>query len=209
MQKKSEFYGEKYKDEQSKRKIILNELEDMKGKIRVYCRVRPLSESEKEDAAKTTMSVEIVDQMSISVKGRMKNTYIFDSVFGPDSRQEQIFEETKRLIQSAIDGYNVCIFAYGQTGSGKTFTIQGTHDLPGLTPRSIQELFSIISKMTTFEVKLKCYMVEIYKGELKDLLIPKAAKDRPKLEIKQDQTDGQVRINGVKIVELNSMEDCN
>ena len=40
--------------------------------------------------------------------------------------------------------------------------------------------------MTTFEVKLKCYMVEIYKGELKDLLIPKATKDRPKLEIKQD-----------------------
>ena len=63
--------------------------------------------------------------------------------------------------------------------------------------------------MTTFEVKLKCYMVEIYKGELKDLLIPKATKDRPKLEIKQDQTDGQVRINGVKIVELNSIEDCN
>jgi len=175
----------------------------------VYCRVRPLSESEKEDAAKTPMSVEIVDQMSISVKGRIKNTYIFDSVFGPDSRQEQIFEETKRLIQSAIDGYNVCIFAYGQTGSGKTFTIQGTQDLPGLTPRSIQELFGIISKMTTFEVKLKCYMVEIYKGELKDLLIPKAAKDRPKLEIKQDQTDGQVRINGVKMVELNTMEDCN
>ena len=75
----------------------MNELEDLKGKIRVYCRVRPLSETEKEDAAKTPMSVEIVDQMSISVKGRIKNTYIFDSVFGPDSKQEQIFDETKRL----------------------------------------------------------------------------------------------------------------
>jgi hypothetical protein len=39
----SDFYGEKYKEEQTKRKIILNELEDMKGKIRVYCRVRPFS----------------------------------------------------------------------------------------------------------------------------------------------------------------------
>jgi hypothetical protein len=81
--------------------------------------------------------------------------------------------------------------------------------MPGLTPRSIEELFSIISKMTTFDVILKCYMVEIYKGELKDLLIPKGTKDRPKLEIKQDTTDGQVRINNVKMVELNTMEDCN
>lgn len=97
-----------------------------------------------------------------------------------------MFQETKRLIQSAIDGYNVCIFAYGQTGSGKTFTIQGSPEMPGLTPRSIEELFMLISKMTTFDVKLKCYMVEIYKGELKDLLIPKTTKDRPKLEIKQD-----------------------
>lgn len=209
LQMSSDFYGEKYKEEQTKRKVILNELEDLKGKIRVYCRVRPLSETEKEDAAKTAMSVEIVDQMSISVKGRIKNTYIFDSVFGPDSTQAQVFEETKRLIQSAIDGYNVCIFAYGQTGSGKTFTVQGTPELPGLTPRSIEELFKIIAKMSTFDVKLKCYMVEIYKGELKDLLVPKTAKDRPKLEIKQDQTDGQVRINGVKMVDLNTMEDCN
>jgi type II secretory ATPase GspE/PulE/Tfp pilus assembly ATPase PilB-like protein len=36
-----------------------------------------------------------------------------------------VFEDTKYLVQSAFDGYNVCIFAYGQTGSGKTFTIYG------------------------------------------------------------------------------------
>jgi hypothetical protein len=52
LQISSDFYGEKYKEEQTKRKIILNELEDLKGKIRVYCRVRPLSESEKEEESK-------------------------------------------------------------------------------------------------------------------------------------------------------------
>ncbi len=42
----------------------------------------------------------------------------------------QVFEDTKHLVQSAVDGYNVCIFAYGQTGSGKTFTIYGAEGQP-------------------------------------------------------------------------------
>jgi hypothetical protein len=50
------------------------------------------------------------------------------------------------LVQSAVDGFNVCIFAYGQTGSGKTFTIYGSEDNPGLTPRAISELFRIIRR---------------------------------------------------------------
>ena len=63
----------------------MNELEDIKGKIRVYCRIRPFSKSEKEDEAKFKMCVDIKDQMSISVSGRIDNVYNFDSVFGPDS----------------------------------------------------------------------------------------------------------------------------
>lgn len=46
-------------------------------------------------------------------------------------------------MQSAVDGFNVCIFAYGQTGSGKTFTIYGNEKEPGLTPRGVQELFRV------------------------------------------------------------------
>lgn len=87
----------------------------MKGKIRVYCRIRPFSKSEKTDADRAMPCVNITDEMSLSVgtqKNRMKD-YQFDAVFGLNSTQEEVFEDTKRLIQSAIDGFNVCIFAYG------------------------------------------------------------------------------------------------
>ena len=43
--------------------------------------------------------------------------------------QEDVFKDTKHLIMSVIDGYNVCIFAYGQTGSGKTYTMMGSADI--------------------------------------------------------------------------------
>lgn len=60
-------------------------------------------------------------------------------------------------------GYNVCVFAYGQTGSGKTFTIYGSADKPGLTPRGIHELFNQIDAdagKANYSVRLQ--MLELY-----------------------------------------------
>ena len=51
--------------------------------------------------------------------------------------------------------------------------------MPGLTPRAITELFNVIGGMDQFEVALQCYVVEIYRGALRDLLIEKKVKDRP------------------------------
>lgn len=68
---------------------------------------------------------------------------MYDACFGSKTNQEEIFEDTKMLIQSAIDGFNVCIFAYGQTGSGKTYTVTGTQDDIGIVPRAFQEMFQI------------------------------------------------------------------
>jgi len=62
--------------------------------------------------------------------------------------------------------------------------------------------------MTTFDVRLDCYMVEIYKGELKDLLLSKKVAERPKLDVKIN-AEGQVVIKNVVIRNLSTIEECN
>jgi hypothetical protein len=40
-----------------------------------------------------------------------------DQVFDPRASQEAVYGEVEPLVQSALDGFRVCIFAYGQVTS--------------------------------------------------------------------------------------------
>ncbi len=62
-------------------------------------------------------------------------------------RQEEVFDEISQLVQSALDGYKVCIFAYGQTGSGKTYTMLGTPEERGMIPRAMDQIFASSAAM--------------------------------------------------------------
>lgn len=117
------------------RRILHNMVQDLKGKIRVFCRVRPPLPSEMD---LLPCSINYIDDNTMEIR-RMKESisaitakvnesraeFSFDHVFQPTNTQKDIFEELSLLVQSALDGYNVCVFAYGQTGSGKTYTMQG------------------------------------------------------------------------------------
>ncbi|KAH6799336.1 kinesin-like calmodulin-binding protein [Perilla frutescens var. frutescens] len=195
-----------YKEEQVMRKRYFNMIEDLKGKIRVYCRLRPLSDKEISDRERNVLRN--VDEFTVehTWKDDRLKQHMYDHVFDGYATQDDVFEDTKYLVQSAVDGYNVCIFAYGQTGSGKTFTIYGSEGNPGLTPRAITELFRIIKRDgKKFSFTLKAYMVELYQDTLIDLLLPKNAK-RLKLEIKKD-SKGMVVVENVTVLSISSYDE--
>merc|ERR1712159_943371 len=112
-QKEKESLMKSYMREQKLRKKFYNQLEDMKGKVRVYCRVRPLNKKEKARGCQQCVSFKDDDTIIVT-KDKKDFKFVFDVVFQPGSKQSEVFADTKRLMQSAIDGYNVCIFAYGQ-----------------------------------------------------------------------------------------------
>ena len=88
-------------------------MQELKGNIRVICRCRPLLPFEEErgtrDIARFATEGEIV--VGDAPRAADNKMYEFDSVFGPDADQEDVFADTKQLVQSAMDGCNACVFA--------------------------------------------------------------------------------------------------
>lgn len=160
-----------YRKVNIERKKLLDEAIDAKGRIRVYCRLRPLSA--KEISARDSQAVKAIDDNTVRFENNGKEGICsYDSVFNYDSSQEDVFEDTKKLIQHAFDGYNVWIFAYGATGSGKTHTIQGTYEKPGICPRALAEIFRIREEITSgeYSVKVQWWMIELYWNKINDLI---------------------------------------
>lgn len=122
------------------RRKLHNTVQDLKGNIRVFCRVRPPINSEEEERPQCLINV--TDEKTIEIRksresistisgkpNDVKAEFTADKIFESGSSQWEIFEDLAQLVQSALDGYDVCVFAYGQTGSGKTYTMQGEETL--------------------------------------------------------------------------------
>lgn len=121
LEKNNEELNLSLQKETERRKVLHNTIEDMKGRIRVYVRIRPLSESEIRSDSANVMTKE--DDRTIAMAadastGAEARAWEFDKIFCGTSEdgntQEAIFKDTSLLITSAIDGFNVCIFAYGK-----------------------------------------------------------------------------------------------
>eukprot|EP00253_Pinus_taeda_P031313 PITA_31313 len=158
-------------------KILYNSLQELKGSIRVYCRIRPHFGGQSEAHS----AVELIAEdgsllVNTSKMGKdVQRIFNFNKVFGPFSTQEEIYMDTQPLIRSVMDGYNVCIFAYGQTGSGKTHTMSGptgaSEKEMGVNYRALSDLFELSQKrkdLMVYEVSVQ--MIEVYNEQVRDLL---------------------------------------
>ncbi|XP_033932510.1 kinesin-like protein KIF25 [Pseudochaenichthys georgianus] len=185
---------ERCRAERQRRKELHNTLVELRGNIRVHCRVRPvlpfdhvpsstpgswpaLSEEVVSTVSDDTVMVNCI-KPGMPVHNKM---YEFERVHGPEESQDAVFEEVKPLLTSLLDGYNVCIMAYGQTGSGKTHTMMGSQVLEehsggqpgaqqGIIPKAAAEFFRMISEKPADSHTVEVSVMEVYNNEVLDLL---------------------------------------
>jgi Kinesin motor domain len=139
-----------------------------------------------------TVRISLPDATSSSRKGAPSpddKTFSFDKVFPEQASQEDIYQSVSTHVKATVRGYNTTIFAYGSTGSGKSFTMTGTSSAPGIIPRAISEIFSIIEATAAQESDVFFYVrlsyVELYNNKFRNLL-EAASKD---LALKERNSD--------------------
>lgn len=192
--------------------------------VRVVARVRPLSTkelNEKSGESIVAHSKHGVIRVASANDGEVANhagsdkKFEFDSVFGPSSTQEQVYNSTcGDMIHSSIfKGFNATILAYGQTGSGKTYTMgtdgnssggsstssTGQKMKPpsqseGVIARAVHDLFQAKASLPNGADRVKVSMsyLEIYNEQAIDLLNDDPASANATLQVRDSKTDGVV-----------------
>ncbi|VDM17524.1 unnamed protein product [Hydatigera taeniaeformis] len=164
--------------------------------VKVVVRCRPMNKKEIDEGhgRQSSGCVEVK-----SLEGGCV-VFTFDSVYGPDSSQKELYEKSfSDIVQCVISGFNGTVFAYGQTGTGKTFTMQGEKDNPdlrGLMPNSFAHIFNYVNESKSIQFLVRASYLEIYKEEIRDLL-----RRSPTKQLKIKET----RDRGVYVTDLSSV----
>lgn len=206
---------EKLRIEETLRRKLHNQVQELKGNIRVFCRVRPSLESDPSDSkARISYPDNDSDAKEVEVCGpeeknslgkisTKNNAFTFDRVFNPGSVNSEVFGEISQLVQSALDGYNVCIFCYGQTGSGKTYTMSAQD---GMIPRAVNQIYDTAKSLEEkgWKYTMEGSFIEVYNENLNDLLGKPDEIDKKKHEIRHDMQRCKTIITDITTVDLDS-----
>lgn len=170
--------AENYHTVLAENRKLYNEVQELKGNIRVYCRIRPFLPDQNSKSTTINYVGENGELVLVNPSRQGKDghrMFKFNKVLGPTATQVKVFLDIQPLIRSVLDGYNVCIFAYGQTGSGKTYTMSGPNlsskEDWGVNYRALNDLFHISQvRRNAFVYEVGVQMVEIYNEQVRDLL---------------------------------------
>ncbi|XP_070796283.1 LOW QUALITY PROTEIN: kinesin-like protein KIFC2 [Pituophis catenifer annectens] len=206
----SQCLQERYLREVQLRKKYHDQLLELKGNIRVLCRLKPLTEEEQQQGVPGGLGVEASPAedgcVTASYKGK-EHHFKLDKVFLPCATQEEVFLEIEPVVLSCLQGYNVCIFAYGQTGSGKTYTMEGVPGNPGINQQALRALYQEMEakQAQAWKFSVHLTMVEIYNEVIRDLL----TKDpQEKLDIKlHPDGSGQLHVPGLTSMEVQNFSE--
>ncbi|KAI3786788.1 hypothetical protein L1987_40760 [Smallanthus sonchifolius] len=193
----------------SERRRLYNQVIELKGNIKVFCRCRLLNHDEIAKGSTSVVDFDSTQDNELKITGpdSSKKQFKFDHIFRPEDSQEAVFAQTSPLVVSVLDGFNVCIFAYGQTGTGKTFTMEGTAENWGVNYRTLEELFRVSDERSDImRYQLFVSMLEVYNEKIKDLLVEDADQPAKKLEIKQS-AEGTQEVPRLSQVPVHKTDD--
>ncbi|XP_042520596.1 kinesin-like protein KIN-14F isoform X1 [Macadamia integrifolia] len=194
-------------------RMLYNQVQDLKGSIRVYCRVRPFLPGQSTGQSTVEYIGENGNIMIVNPHKQGKDArkvFSFNKVFGTDATQQQVFADTQPLIKSVLDGFNVCIFAYGQTGSGKTYTMSGpdltTEETWGVNYRALSDLFQLSNaRMDIIEYEVSVQMIEIYNEQVRDLLVVDGSNRR--LDIRNNSQLNGLNVPDASLIPVNCTQN--
>lgn len=182
------------------RRQLHEQIVTLQGNIRVFCRIKTLSQNDKSLGLSYRISEQNLLVHAINDRQNNKN-FRFTSVFGSSSNQIKIFKDVEPFIKSVIDGYNVCLLAYGQTGSGKTYTMQGTDHDPGINYRALDMLFKKkYEDIDELTINISTSIFEIYNNKVYDLLDKQSYQNLNSLNVRISK-DEEVYVDGLTAVE--------
>lgn len=216
----------RYQKEQILRRRYFNEIQELKGNIRIFIRVRPMNDADRQLAgnkviikSKPSTNQLIVDDPRSSRKRR----FWFDKVFSYEASQKEVFQNgVKEFVTSAMDGFNVSILAYGQTGSGKTYTMTGKQGgrvkdcEAGIQYRALRELFRLMRERKHSNYELTLSVLEIYNDNIRDLLGPRVVlrreadvrlKNRPSYLKIRNTEEGHMFVEDLTAIQCDTLED--
>ncbi|KAM9336005.1 kinesin-like protein KIF22 [Symphorus nematophorus] len=177
-------------------------------RVRVAVRLRPrMGKQDDKDEGPCVRGLDSQNLEIVNWRNAMESVkYNFDAFHGEQTTQQEVFlSSVKPILPHILKGQNASVFAYGPTGAGKTHTMLGSSEQPGVIPRAVGEVFSLVKAKDEdegWDYSVGMSYLEIYNEKVLDLLSPNS-QDLP---IREDK-DKNILIPGLTHTTITSFSD--